>query len=151
MAPAGGQLPAPVATAKPTISLTAGTIVGVVASIGIIVGAVMQWVHAFFVGFSSFDISAQYLFDNHTRSQDPKIGIFLVALGVIGLLLSLLSRGAIWRAVVGVLAIVIPTLYFIQVAEALSGTSRSFTDVTGLGPWVTGAAGLVLLVSAAMN
>jgi hypothetical protein len=152
VAPTSTQIPAPAAAAPgPTISLTAGTIVGVIASIGIIIGAVMQWVHAFFTGFSSFDISAQYLFDNQTRSHDPKIGIFLVALGVIGLLLSLLSRGAIWRVIVGVITIAIPTLYFIQVTEQLSGTGRSFTDVTGAGPWVTGIAGLVLMISTAMR
>jgi hypothetical protein len=145
------QMPAPATSSTPTVTLTAGTIVGIIASLGIVLGAALHWLHSFFSGVTSFDIPVQFLFDNHTRSSDPNIGIFLVALGIAGLLLSLFARGAIWRVLIGILAIAIAAAFFIQIAEALSGSSRSFTDVTGAGPWVTGVAGLLLMVSTVLN
>lgn len=146
------QLPPPTtSTSTPTITLTAGTIVGIVASIGIIVGASLRWIQVLFGGVSAFDTPVQFLFNNHTRSQDPNVGIFLVALGIVGMLLSLFARGAIWRVFIGILAIVIAAVFLIQMVELVSGTSRSFTDFTGAGPWVTGVSGLVLMLSAMLN
>jgi hypothetical protein len=48
---------------------------------------------------------------------------------------------------VGALTIAIATLYLIQLGNSASRGFQTFGDVMGPGAWVTGAAGLLLVLS----
>jgi hypothetical protein len=135
------------APSNPT-AINVDSLVAVLASIGIIMGAVLDWTQG--IAVNSFKIPAAFLLDAHTTSHQPRIGHVVVALGVLGVLLSFARGARPWRGLVGVVALGVSVLYCAQIAVQLSDvhSSTSFTDVVGAGPWLTGIAGLALLVSA---
>jgi hypothetical protein len=145
-APAPNQPPPPVARNGTTINV--GTLVAVLAGIGIIMGAVLDWTQG--VGANSFKIPAAFLVDRNTRTLNPRLGYLVVALGIVGLLLAFVRNGRGWRALVGLAAVGVAVLYCGQIAIGLSDihSSASFTDFVGAGPWLTGIAGVALVASA---
>ena len=145
MAPSA--MPAPEARTPPaTVSLTAGTIIGALASIGILIGAVIEWTQGI-ASVTSFKVPVQFLFNNHTTARDPRLGYFLILLGLAGIAVSLLVRAPIWRFLIGLLALAAAAVFCIQIARGLEHTRLSFGDVVGAGPWVTGVSGFVLMLS----
>jgi hypothetical protein len=140
--------PASSAATANGVPVSVDTLVGALAGLGILIGAVVDWTQG--ISVNSFKIPAAVLFDGNTTSRNPRLGIFVLALGVAGLLLAFVRNARLWRAVIGAAAFGIAFLYCAQVASQLSDhhVHASFTDVVGAGPWVTGVAGLVLVVSA---
>ena len=123
-------------------------LVAVLASIGLVMSAVLDWTQG--IGVNSFKIPAAFLVDAHTTSRQPRIGHLVLALGILGVLLSFARGARSWRGLIGVAALGVSVLYCVQVAVQLSDvhSSTSFTDVVGAGPWLTGIAGIALFVSA---
>jgi hypothetical protein len=144
--PPRNQASSPTASNQTTINVD--TLVAVLAGIGIIMGAVLDWTQG--VGANSFKIPLAFLVDRNTRSPDPRLGWFVVALGVAGVLLAFVRSARAWRGLVGLIAVAIVVLYCGQIAVGLSDqhSSLSFTDIVGAGPWLTGIAGIALLGSA---
>jgi hypothetical protein len=140
------QMPPMVATNQPAINID--TFVAVLAGIGIIMGAVLDWTQG--IAANSFKIPALFLFDPHTKSPDPHLGYFVVGLGVAGVFLAFVRNARMWRGLAGAAAIGVAVLYCGQVGVQLSdiNSKLSFTDVVGAGPWLTGIAGVALLSSA---
>jgi hypothetical protein len=131
-------------------AVTFEAIVAAVASIGIAVGALLDWLqgrHAV----SAMGVPMQYLFDNRTAANQPRLGYLLLGVAAVALVLSFIPRAAIWRVLLGAIVIAVASAFCIQLAQATSGTNKAFLDVVGAGPWVTGTAGLLLLCSPALR
>jgi hypothetical protein len=127
------------------------TLVAALASIGILIGAVVDWTQG--IAANSFKIPAAYLVDPHTTSRDPRLGYFVIALGIAGVFLSFVRNARFGRGAVGIAALGIALLFCGQVAVQLSDqhSHASFTDIVGAGPWITGIAGLALAASALLS
>jgi hypothetical protein len=136
------------AAAPGAFGISIDGIIGALAAIGIIVGAVLDWTQGV-AGVTAFKVPVTFLFDYKTTTQNPELGWFLIAIGVMALVLSLFVRAGIWRVLLGILALVAASLFVIQIAREISNSSTnlSFTDVVGPGPWVTGISGIVLMLS----
>ena len=139
---------APSATATNPTTIKADTLVAALAGIGIIMGAVVDWTQS--INANSFKIPVAFLVDPNTTSRNPRLGYVVVALGFAGVFLSFVRNLRGWRGLVGSAAVGIAVLYCGQVAHGLSDhhINTSFTDVVGDGPWLTGIAGVALVVSA---
>jgi hypothetical protein len=127
-------------------ALSPEAIVGALASIGIAVGALLEWTQGRHAR-SAMHVPVQYLFDNRTTADQPRFGYFLIGIAVVAFVLSLIPKAAIWRVFLGAIVVAIATLFCVQLAEAVSDKSKSFVDVVGAGPWVAGASGLLLVCS----
>jgi hypothetical protein len=149
-APARGMAPGD--TVDHQRSITNGQIVGAVGALGMIIGALVDWTQI--VSLNAFRFPVQFLFDNKTHSHGPRLGWFILVLGVLGLAASLVRGAERWRTIVGILGVLIVALFLIQVATGLSsvsigpfGSHVGFTDIVGGGPWITGIAALMLGIS----
>jgi hypothetical protein len=141
------EIPVPARRSPARQTVPVDNLVGALAGIGVLVGALIDWTRI--VRVNSFRIPATFLFDPKTTSRDPRLGYVVLAIGLLGVGVSFLPRARGWRVVLGLLALLVAALYCAQVASQLSdlGGRVSFTDVVGAGPWVTGIAGFVLAVS----
>ena len=128
-------------------SLAFDSVLGASAGVAIIIGAFLEWARR--ASLNSFKIPVQFLFDPHTTSEQPRLGWFVLAVGVLGAVFSFFPGLTMLRVLFGVLGLGIGALYMISVARALNdaGSTRSFTDLVGAGPWLVSSAGLVLLCS----
>jgi len=122
-------------------------LVGALAGAGVIVGAVLDWFDA--GSTNSFQIPAGYLFDKTNSNPDPKLGYFLIGIGLLGILLAFVRNAGFFRFVCGALALMAAILWFVRVGDLISSGSSStdVTDVVGAGAWVTGISGLILAFS----
>jgi hypothetical protein len=124
-----------------------GKVVGAVASVGIILGALFDWASTS----NAFKVPAMFLFDMHTRSRDPKIGFVLFGIGILGVIVSFVTSRGVRRVLLGGVAVVIAGLFCVQIQRAISdtplGRGMSLTDVIGGGVWLTALAGIVLALS----
>ena len=93
------QSPVSSAFASNQTSINVDTLVAVLAGIGIIMGAVLDWTQG--ITANSFKIPAAFLVDTHTRSPNPRLGYFIVALGILGVLLAFVRNARIVRGLVG--------------------------------------------------
>ena len=148
--------PMPSASTGPTApagqtAFSPGQIVGVVSALGMIVGALVTWTQI--VSLNAFKFPVQFLFDNKTQSHDPRLGWFIVVLGVLGLAASLVRGADLFRTIIGILGVIIAVLFLLQIASGLTaavGPFRphvGFSDIVGGGPWITGIAALTLGIS----
>jgi hypothetical protein len=140
--------PAPRSAAPGALSISSDGIIGAFAAVGVVVGAVLDWTRGV-AAVTSFKVPVPFLFDYKATTHDPRLGGFLIAIGVVALAVSLFVRAGIWRVLLGLLALVAASLFVIQIARGISDTNSGalFTDVVGPGPWVTGISGLVLMLS----
>jgi hypothetical protein len=125
---------------------TASAIAGVLGGVGVIIGALVDWYQ---VGpTNAFHIPIAFLFDTSTTDLNPKLAYFLLALGLVGGILSLVPGTGWVRAACGALALTAGILFAVRIGDAISFSSTvDVTDVMGAGPWVTGISGLLLLAS----
>jgi hypothetical protein len=132
-----------------------GQVIGAVSALGMIVGALVTWTQI--VSLNAFKFPVQFLFDNKTQSHDPRLGWFIIVLGVLGLAASIVRGAELFRTIIGILGVIIAVLFLLQVANGLTaavGPFRpqvGFTDIVGGGPWITGIAALMLGVSPLFN
>jgi hypothetical protein len=139
--------PAPASTSTKTQTVEVNVVVGALAGVGVLIGALVDWTQG--IAVNSFHISAAFLVDSHTTSRDPRLGWLVIVFGLIGVLVSILPLAGAWRALFGLLAVLVAVLYCAQIASRVNdlGGHVSFTDLIGAGPWVTGIAGVVLALS----
>ena len=139
------------ATEAQGVMVTLESIVGALGALSIIVGALIDWASSI-VSITSFKVPVEFLFDPKTTSRDPKLGLFLLAFGLVGALASFFPGGRRWRVLFGLLALAAAITYCMQIAANIpDGSSISFTDIIGAGPWVTGIGGIVLMLSPLMK
>ena len=129
------------ATSNPS-SLRVGTVIGAIASIAIVVAALLNW----YVTLNAMHVPAAVLWAGRSGSNTFKLGVLLIALGTVGLASSFLRRGAL-RVAVGLVVTAVVIDYFIQLERAASKVHQSFTRFVGAGCWVTLAAGIALAIS----
>jgi hypothetical protein len=146
------RVPAGVVTANTQRTISPGQIVGAIGALGMIIGALVTWTQI--VSINSFKFPVQFLFDNKTQSHNPRLGWFIVVLGVLGIAASLARGAELWRTILGIFGVLIAALFLLQVASGLSSTAvgpfgahAGFMDVVGGGPWITGIAAVLLGIS----
>jgi hypothetical protein len=133
-------------TPRHVFAISLEAIVGAVASVGIAVGALLDWTqgrHAV----SALRVPVQYLFSNRTAAHQPRVGYVLFGIAIVSFVLSFIPRAAIWRVLLGAIVVAIVSAFWMQLAEALSDSNKAIVDVVGAGPWVTGLSGLLLVCS----
>ena len=139
------------ASGSQALTVSLESIVGALGALSIVVGALIDWAQSI-VSVSSFKIPLQFLFDPRTTSHDPKLGLILLPIGLLGVLASFLPGARWWRVLLGLLAVTAAVLYCGQIAANIPGGSNvSLTDIIGAGPWVTGIGGVVLTLSPLMR
>ncbi|HEY5172804.1 MAG TPA: SH3-like domain-containing protein, partial [Acidimicrobiia bacterium] len=118
-------------------TLNIDVLVGALAGIGVVVGALVDWTQR--IAVNSFRIPVRFLFDPTTTSSQPRLGYVVVAIGLLGIFVCFFPPLRALRILFGLLALVAAALYCGQVASHLSdiGSRLSFTDIVGPGPWVT--------------
>jgi hypothetical protein len=122
-------------------------VVAAIAGGAIIVGALLDWFKGFSGGASNaFDVPFSYIFDSTTTSQDPKLGIFVLVIGIVAIVCAFLPSVSVLRRVAGAAAVAIAILFVVQTNDLIGESGASLTDVVGIGVWVTGIAGLVVAV-----
>ncbi len=143
----GASTPAPQTAATTRhddgVTIRRDGIVGALGGIGVVVGALLDW----FGPANALRVPAMWLLDVQSRTREPKVGHVLIVVGVLGLATSLLRNARRWRVVLGLVATAIAIVYCLQIARLLSHSvvrGMSFTKIVGIGPVVTGFAGLVL-------
>jgi hypothetical protein len=143
--------PTPSAGATNQTTINVDTLVAALAGIGIIMSAVLDWTQG--VAVNSFKIPLTFLFDPNTTTRNPRLGYFVIALGVVGVFLGFVRNARGLRGLVGLAALAIAVLFCGQIAVQLSDahSNASFTDIVGAGPWLTGIAGIALVVSAFLS
>jgi hypothetical protein len=126
-------------------------IIGASAGVAVVVGAFLDWTRR--ASLNSFKVPVPFLFNPHTTSEQPRLGWFLLLIGVVGAAVSFLREATVLRVLFGSLALAAGALYMISVARGLNdaGSTRSFTELVGAGPWVVASAGLVMLCSPAFR
>jgi hypothetical protein len=146
LVPPPNNAPSDIATDHQAINVD--MVVATLAGIGILIGAVVDWNQG--IAANSFQIPVAFLVDTNTTSRDPRLGYFVLGLGIVGAFLSFVRSARVWRVLVGSAALGIAVLYCCQVAVGLSDhhSNASFTFVVGDGPWLTGLAGVALVASA---
>jgi hypothetical protein len=118
------------------------------ASGGIILGVLLDWLN--FPGTNAFHIPFPSLFDYKNTSADPKLAYFLLACGIVGLILSFVDHTGVGRVLCGGVAVLLSILYVAWLGHDLP-SSVQVTDLMGPGVWVAGIGGVILMVSPAIH
>lgn len=149
--------PAPTTTASGGggLNVGPGLIVALIGAVIVVVSIFLNWVDISDAGRSlsgSADtVPVQFLVDKGTSSEDPSIIVLLAPAA------ALLAVGAFLRTRIvgilgGVLAIIVPVLYAIQVQRGLDEGNGALdiglTDFIGIGVYVALVGGIVGLVGA---
>jgi hypothetical protein len=174
--PAGGTPPAPESPAAPATTPPAaapaastapassggglpigiGQIVAIVGALAVGVSCFLDWIDVS-VGSNSLsgaagDVPVQFLFDKNTSADDPSILVLLIPAAILLLLGALIPKGKVFGILGGLLAIVIPVLYAVQVQRSLdddlSNLDIGLTDFIGIGVYLALLGGIVGLVGA---
>jgi hypothetical protein len=135
---------APPAPAAPVV--TVDLFAGVLASAGIVLGAVLSWVQL--VSVNSFSVPIVFLFDPDTDARNPRLGWLLLVFGVLGLVTTFARAARQWRVLLGAFTALVAIVYMGQVAAALP-EGLDFSEAIGAGVWVTLVSGVGLMLSAA--
>jgi hypothetical protein len=124
-------------------------VVGVLAGVGAVVGALVNWSSSAAFELTAFKIPLGSLFDNTSTATDPKLGYFIVGLAVLGVIASLVRNAGWLRFLCGAAIAAAPILWTIQLNRSIDSTfsGTSLADLIGPGVWVTGTAGVVLALS----
>ena len=146
--PASPQGVVPVDAAATTgFKLT--TPVSLVGAAVAVVGSFLAWFDFLGVTSNSFDIAAPFLIDNQTTASDTvTVGLLVVLLGGAAAAACLVpSFGARVQAlrVLGLGIIAVAGLFVFQMVQTANDIGGSLGDVIGIGPFVTGIAGIALL------
>ena len=119
----------------------------VVASVVLAVSAWLDWA---FSGVTGFDVPIAYLWHG-TGSEDPSIGLTVIALGAIAAAAALARWNSIVIRVVSTVAGLVAGVFVIQYATDLGDLGMSWSDVlgeVGIGTWVALVAAVTLGLAA---
>ncbi|MFH1329906.1 MAG: SH3 domain-containing protein [Actinomycetota bacterium] len=127
-----------------------------VGAIALIVATFLSWIKATGITGSvgGWDVGLPILWNIDNPGDQPRIGLILLIVGIIGLAAAFIPRaGRGLAAFTGLLSIVIGGLYALQVIrffDRLAGATAGDTlsHAIGIGPWVALAGGLLLLIGA---
>lgn len=112
-------------------------------------GAFIGWFDTFGTSTTSFDIALPFLIDyDTTASSSVSVGLLVVVLAGCAAVLALIPSLGSWVAAIqflGVALIAVAMVFFVQLVLATDNTGLSVWDLAGIGPFVTGAAGIGLL------
>ena len=129
----------------PTVG--AGMVLGVLATIGVVVSMFLSWrsdVHP-------SDIPFAFLFDSTTTAQNPSLLIALIPLAVVLAVGSLMPRASGARIVAGLGVLVVVVLFTVQLNYVMDRLpAGSVWDQLDTGFYVAAIAGLVAFVSGFM-
>lgn len=140
-----------------SLSLGPKQILGVLAAIGLVVSAFLNWADVSGLGGSAqlkgTDVPVEFLVDKNADSSDPSILVLLVIaavlIGITALMVSTARGVGIGGAALGIVVVV---LYCVQVQrgldDELAGLDIGLFDFISTGVYVALVAGIVGLVSA---
>jgi SH3-like domain-containing protein len=127
-----------------------------IGAIALIVATFLSWIKTTGITGSvgGWDVGLPILWNTNNPGDQPRIGLILLIVGIIGLAAAFIPKtGRGLAAFTGLLGIVIGGLYVIQVIRLfsnLAGASAGDTlsHAIGIGPWVALAGGVLLLIGA---
>jgi hypothetical protein len=105
---------------------------------------------------SGYDTPARFLFDRRVGAGGLSVGAIVLAAGVLGMVAAILVRGRAPAIVLGVGSVVVAAMFVYQLrlgvedANRSAGVALQVRDVIGLGPFATGAGGVVAIVGAVL-
>ena len=147
---ASGAVPqnAPVRTRRErrsrwSIAIGPGMVVGVVATVALVVAMFMSWQTG---GVHPSSIPAAFLWDRDATG-DPSFLVYLIPLAVLLGIGSFVRGGAGLRLLAGLLTMVVVGVYAYQLHELTDTLGVSFGDAVESGFYVAAAAGIVGFVS----
>jgi hypothetical protein len=120
-----------------------GMVVGVIATIGLVVSKFMSWQSG---GVHPSSIPAAFLWDRHA-SGDPSLLVYLIPLAVLLGIGSLMPGGAGLRILAGLLTMIVVGVYAYQLHEVTDSLRISFGDTLDTGFYVAAVAGVLGFVS----
>jgi hypothetical protein len=107
-----------------------------------VVGALLPWAR-FHFDRNAFAFPAKFLFNGTAGGRSVSVGLVLVALSVLGLVLSPFSAASLPRRILGVLVLAVPVAFALQ-GLGHADASHVFS-VLGPGAYVAALGGLLLL------
>jgi drug/metabolite transporter superfamily protein YnfA len=121
--------------------------VGILGAIALSVAAFLPWFDSGGFTADSFDVALPFLWDLEA-SGDPKLGIAVLALGVLGLL-PILLKGVpdTVRRVAALGGIAVAALFVLQVHRGVDSTFADTIEVLGYGVYVALAGAVVMLIA----
>src|SRR5262245_19014239 len=129
-------------------TLGPGMVLGVIATIGLVVAMLMSWRSG---GIYPSDIPLAFLSDDTTTARDPSILLVLIPMAVLLGVGSVLPQASPGRVIGGLGTIAVLTLFGIQLQQSIDNIpNANLGDVLDTGFYVAAIAGLVGLVSGLM-
>lgn len=126
-------------------TLGPGMVLGVIATIGLVVSMFMSWRSG---GVYPSDIPLAFLFDHGTTANDPSILLLLIPMALLLGIGSFLPQASPARVIGGIGTIAIVALFGIQLQQTLDKIpGADLGDVLDTGFYVAAIAGVVGLVS----
>ncbi|MFN3256776.1 MAG: hypothetical protein ACE37B_13880 [Ilumatobacter sp.] len=117
-------------------------------AVAAIVAVFLPWLRSSSDSADAWDVPSLFLLGDETTDRGVKVAVLVLIASVVALV-SLVIRTSASRTMLLGAAIAITSigaLFLIQVNRAIQMSTRSFTDVIGIGPLVLVAAGIALLV-----
>jgi len=136
-------------------SITPAMVITLVGAVIVVVSIFLNWIDFSAAGDAltgkAADVPVEFLVDKDTGSEDPSIIVLLVPAAVLLLVGAIIAKARVAAILGGILAIVVPVLYAIQVQRGLdegSGVLQDLglTDFIGIGVYVGLVGGIVGLV-----
>jgi len=127
-----------------------------IGAIALIVATFLSWIKAtdMFASSDGWDVGLPILWSITNPGDQPRIGLILLIVGIIGLAGALIPKaGRGLAAFTGLLGIVISGLYIVQVVRLFdrslgAGAGDTLSHAIGIGPWVALAGAVLLLIGA---
>lgn len=122
-------------------------VLAALAGVGIAIAAPVDWAQG--ASSSAFKFPVGYLFDYKTTSTDPKLGYFVIGIGILVVCAALFRAPSILLMMGGALALGVAVLFTVQTATLLNRfhSASHLLDYVGAGAWIVGICGVVVLVS----
>jgi hypothetical protein len=131
-----------------------GTAMAVIASATVIASALIDWTPSS----SPWRIPARFVIDwRHLGRDQPRLGVVVVGLGLIGLLVTFATRRKVWRCVLGLFTLGVVVAFVFQANQVLTqqsiqrGAKPSLLEALGMGPFVCGVAAVALIAATILD
>lgn len=142
----GSDVERPVARRTASVSISAGMVLGALASVGLIVSMFMSWRSG--AGHPS-DIPASFLWDR-TATSNPSLLIFLIPLAAVMVIGTVMPMGAAARLLAGIGTLIVVGVFAYQLHRITDDLGLSFGDALDTGFYIAAIAGVLAVVSGLM-